>query len=415
MENTNTNTNDIKVGMVMQEIGRLYDMYKVGTLILQPAYQRKYVMEKATETQDSLIQSILANPNHYVAFVVLRLRDDGIIEVLDGQQRLQMYFNYLDAIVGSSAYYKLREYLQRCDIISCTYPEAIDIFTNLQKSKPLKKSEIAKNNVPANCLESLAKLDNSPVFLHTFGKNLNYLSRECMAQIILVAESTDKKVDIDGNASSTMQADFSIEDMDYISFIADFLQTDKKKTWHKKSYLPVIFPIAQMARDSGWKEIQFVGFLNTLFGKSEDVPAQWKGYRKDFTDFAGSNSASASHVQGRYNALFFAFSTAIANDFTPVIKEATTSKAQETITQLQAEKEAQDKLIAKLLFKVEQVAPTPLQGGLNLEQTSDTVKEFSNLVQEVEAQDLVLAGKAVSSMENTVKQGKQGNKNNKRK
>jgi len=396
-------------------IGTLYKMHKEGTLILQPAYQRKYVMAKAIDTQDSLIQSILQNPNHYVAFVVLRKREDGILEVLDGQQRLTMYFQYLDLVYSNfdpifqRAGNTLSLYLQRCDIISRNYSQAVETFTNLQKSKPLKKSEIAKNNVPSIVLESLASLDNMPIFAHTFGANLNYLSRECMGQIILVASSTDKKIDIDGNAASAIQADFTLEDMDYLANISDFLTTEKKKPWHKKSYLPVIFPIAEVAKNKDWTSSQFTSFLTVFFGKTADVPKIWQGSRKDFTDFAGSNSASASHVKGRFDALYNAFLTAIPTDYTATEKTSTGKKNNAELDALKAQMEAQNKEIARLKYLAEQAVPSPIQQGLT--DASPAVTSFIDTTKEVEQKDLVITGVATSNQTQKIQnKGKSKNK-----
>ena len=76
-------------------IKSLYDDFKDGVLILQPKFQRKYVMKAPTASR--LVESILLDvplPMFYFAE-----EQDNTVSVIDGQQRLTSIFSFIDAII----------------------------------------------------------------------------------------------------------------------------------------------------------------------------------------------------------------------------------------------------------------------------------------------------------------------------
>lgn len=73
-------------------IEQIYDMYKAGEINLTPEYQRRAVWTKPMK--QALIDSIL----HYdlIGLILFNEQPDGIIDVVDGQQRLRSIFEYID-------------------------------------------------------------------------------------------------------------------------------------------------------------------------------------------------------------------------------------------------------------------------------------------------------------------------------
>ncbi|MGE7219224.1 DUF262 domain-containing protein [Priestia koreensis] len=85
------NEREVSIQPVQYSIFELHRKYKRGDLILQPFYQRKHVWKNPKKTK--LIESVLRKipiPSLYFAET-----NDGRWEVVDGQQRLRAFFDYL--------------------------------------------------------------------------------------------------------------------------------------------------------------------------------------------------------------------------------------------------------------------------------------------------------------------------------
>jgi len=83
------------------KIKDLYDMYKKGTLKLNPEYQRSYVWEKIRDKREKLIDSLLREFDIGKIFLreVKEIVEGKVItsyECLDGQQRLRSIFDFMD-------------------------------------------------------------------------------------------------------------------------------------------------------------------------------------------------------------------------------------------------------------------------------------------------------------------------------
>ncbi len=74
------------------EITSLYDSFKDGDLILQPEFQRRYVWD--AQKASRLIESVLLGVP--LPIIYLSEEQDGTKTVIDGQQRLTSFFNFLD-------------------------------------------------------------------------------------------------------------------------------------------------------------------------------------------------------------------------------------------------------------------------------------------------------------------------------
>lgn len=86
------NEREVSIQPAQHSIFELHRKYKRGDLILQPFYQRKHVWKTPKKTK--LIESVLRKipiPSLYFAETA-----DGKWEVVDGQQRLRAFFDYLN-------------------------------------------------------------------------------------------------------------------------------------------------------------------------------------------------------------------------------------------------------------------------------------------------------------------------------
>ena len=90
--------------MLNPDIKTLYDNWKTGDLILDPDFQRNFVWDE--QKASNLIESILLKipiPIIYTA------EDNGIEEIVDGQQRLTSIFSFVDGKFPNGKAFKLRK------------------------------------------------------------------------------------------------------------------------------------------------------------------------------------------------------------------------------------------------------------------------------------------------------------------
>jgi len=86
------------------DIKTLYDNWKTGDLLLQPEFQRNFVWDE--QKASNLIESVLLKipiPIIYTA------EDNGIEEVIDGQQRLTSIFSFIDGKFPDGKEFKLKK------------------------------------------------------------------------------------------------------------------------------------------------------------------------------------------------------------------------------------------------------------------------------------------------------------------
>lgn len=89
-------------------ISRLHQLYKKGKLILQPTFQRKFVWDKKKSSR--LIESILLK--FPIPLIYLSEEKDGKYVVIDGQQRLQAIFSFIDGLFNEKIF-KLNKVLPK--------------------------------------------------------------------------------------------------------------------------------------------------------------------------------------------------------------------------------------------------------------------------------------------------------------
>lgn len=85
------------------EINSLYGKYKKGKLDIQPVFQRKFVWDRTKACK--LIESVLLEIP--LPIIYLFEEKNGIISVIDGQQRLTSFFSFIDGKFPNGKAFKL--------------------------------------------------------------------------------------------------------------------------------------------------------------------------------------------------------------------------------------------------------------------------------------------------------------------
>jgi len=171
------------------ELKRMRDTYK--KLILQPDFQRNFVW--SNQQKSDLIESILMNiPLPLLYFAKDR---DGKLSVVDGLQRLNTVFDFMDNKFALSNLRYLNEYkgknfsvlgseqqatIEKCQImvyvIGPLTPEIVklDIFARINKSgTPLNKQEMRNALYMGASTRLLEKLSTHEKFIRTLSQKLN--------------------------------------------------------------------------------------------------------------------------------------------------------------------------------------------------------------------------------------------------
>ena len=79
-------------------------MKQDGDLVLQPEYQRKYVMN--IKMASRLIESILIDVPIPVVYLAEEM--DGTFSVIDGQQRLTSFISFIEGVLTNNQAFKLK-------------------------------------------------------------------------------------------------------------------------------------------------------------------------------------------------------------------------------------------------------------------------------------------------------------------
>ena len=137
-------------------IKSLYDDFKDGVLILQPKFQRKYVMKAPTASR--LVESILLDvplPMFYFAE-----EQDNTVSVIDGQQRLTSIFSFIDAkFLYNNAPFKLTGLKVLKELNGKTYKDLDVSLQRKLKQTPLRVVTIKKESNPDLKFEIFERLN----------------------------------------------------------------------------------------------------------------------------------------------------------------------------------------------------------------------------------------------------------------
>lgn len=177
------NEREVSIQPIQHSIFELHRKYERGDLILQPFYQRKHVWKNPKKTK--LIESVLRKipiPSLYFAETI-----DGKWEVVDGQQRLRAFFDYLngeyqlsqmpvlDHLKGKKFknldpifQRKLEDYQLHVFLIKKdSHPDIrFDIFERINEgATPLNAQELRNSMYRNGEIEYLKKLANNKYFV----------------------------------------------------------------------------------------------------------------------------------------------------------------------------------------------------------------------------------------------------------
>jgi len=190
----------------------LYQMYKQGTLILNPEFQRSYVWKEFRGKRERLIDSMLRDFDIGKIFLreIIKIIDGRAVvtyECLDGQQRLRSIFDFIDGEYTTSSkitkelgspkkfsdlepryQVKIRDIQIEPVVVRSDNDEMIsDIFMRLQEGVPLKGPEKlnAERGFMRNIVVELSKHD---FFGKTSIKPYRFAYRYLVAQIMRLEE-----------------------------------------------------------------------------------------------------------------------------------------------------------------------------------------------------------------------------------
>ncbi|OGH96097.1 MAG: hypothetical protein A2X43_10830 [Candidatus Margulisbacteria bacterium GWD2_39_127] len=126
-------------------ISSLHENYKDGDLILNPDYQRYYVWDR--QKASNLIESIILNIPIPVIFTS---EDDDIEEVIDGQQRLQSIFSFIESKFPDGTIFRLSPLKILKELSGKKYSE---LETSIQKR--IKKRELTIIRIQSETQEDI--------------------------------------------------------------------------------------------------------------------------------------------------------------------------------------------------------------------------------------------------------------------
>lgn len=106
------------------QVDSLFSKYKRGKLNIQPSYQRKFVWDPKKASR--LIESILLEIP--IPIIYLAQNENGVDNVIDGQQRLTSIFSFLDGKFPDGKKFKLSGLNVFTELNGKTYTELDDIY-----------------------------------------------------------------------------------------------------------------------------------------------------------------------------------------------------------------------------------------------------------------------------------------------
>jgi uncharacterized protein with PIN domain len=222
-----------------------------GDLVLQPDYQRKYVMD--VKLASRLIESILIDVP--IPVVYLAEEVDGTYSVIDGQQRLTSFISFIEGVLPDSQVFKLKSLnvLKELNnkafvdldkeaqtkiktttihtiLIKKESPEDIkfEIFERLNTgSIKLNEDELRNSVYRGNYIKLLAELENDSDF-HSLVKNDRYKKRMIYRGMFLRFFAFSEKTYLNYSASMKQFLNKELRDNQKLS--------DVKYTEYKKRF-----------------------------------------------------------------------------------------------------------------------------------------------------------------------------------
>lgn len=258
------------ISRIEMKLKDLYEMYKSGTLILNPEFQRSYIWERMRGKRERLIDSLLREFD--IGTIYLR-RVEKIVdgkpivtyECLDGQQRLKSIFDFIDGefAISPKITWEFKEpkkfdelepkyQLKITDvwikpIVVETNDEDIvsDVFMRLQEGVPLKSAE-KLNAIKGEMKKAVIKLSKHPFLQETEISKYRFNRRYLCAQLVYL-EKERKEPDSSWN--------FKVKYKQLKKMFEEYAGYDKKASIEK---------LINKVRSN-------FNFLNQVLGKSASI------------------------------------------------------------------------------------------------------------------------------------------------
>ena len=144
------------------EVGGMYLKYKRGRLNVQPSYQRNYVWD--SKKASLLIESVLLG----IPIPIIYLADDGngVINVIDGQQRLTSLFCFIDGTFPDGKKFKLTGLNVFTELKNKTYAELDSALQDKIQEYPLRVITFTADSDPDLQYEIFSRLNTGSVALN---------------------------------------------------------------------------------------------------------------------------------------------------------------------------------------------------------------------------------------------------------
>ncbi len=143
-------------------IDGLYSKYQRGKLNIQPNYQRRYVWD--AKKASLLIESILLEIP--IPVIYLAQNEDGVENVIDGQQRLTSLFCFIDGKFPDGKIFKLSGLNVFSELNGKTYKELDDERQEKLRDYSLRVISFTKDSDPELQYEIFSRLNTGSVALN---------------------------------------------------------------------------------------------------------------------------------------------------------------------------------------------------------------------------------------------------------
>lgn len=287
--------------------------------------------------QSLLVHSILTN---YIVPPIVAIKDEKILDVIDGKQRLTSLFSFInngfsldanmpplrDLHLNGLTFGELDETLKK-KILNFKFDvyigenlneqEIEDLFYRLNNGVPLNSIEITRAVLGRNIIAFLSRITSQPFFEKKINMSASskkrFTDQELVLQILKLIKYPDSGLsskDMKGFVQELKDEELKTRLQSSIDNVLYYLNEafPKKEKFLKKINVPILFLLVLTLIHNNLTSV----VTNDKFGKwatefFENTPAEYK-------DACTSNSAGKENVQKRINSMFYHFSTSFMNE-----------------------------------------------------------------------------------------------------
>lgn len=271
-------------------IAELYDMYKHGTLILQPFFQRNLVWTDKAKSQ--FVESILLGLP--ISEVYLYEDETGILSVIDGQQRLSTIFHFIDKE------FKLKD-LEKLD-------ELNDLDATFDKIDALKAFKIyyvkiAKDVSRAEIIDTYSRINR-----YTVNLNAQELRRATYSESDFL-QLSEELAQLEFFQYGRFFTDRKRERMNDVEFISELLACQLEGIQDKKNKLDYFYNDYMKMDEYDNIKREFISIINEI----ESIFAFPNYFINEKKKYDGSHSAkniglTRYRQQADFYSIFYLFS-----------------------------------------------------------------------------------------------------------